>query len=301
MTRLVEVPAQFDDRSFDLFASAYAQAMSDGERVLFDAHAAEWASPYGLVGLLAAGQAAGRDRAEQPLLTVPTNADVLRYWARAGFFQEAAHLFEIHGRYPKSKAQPESDVLLPVTPVRAAEDVHGVVSRIQERASAILTAAVGLDPRATMGFAMALSEACQNIVEHAGTGGWVAVQSYHWRRRLARQVVVIAVADAGVGFRHTLEPTESRRFGDRWSDAAALEAALIQGVSRFRDPGRGQGLKGIRNYLARWEGKISIRSGTARIAIVPRWDDDVALKDGLPFMPGAQVLIIVPEQGSAKP
>jgi anti-sigma regulatory factor (Ser/Thr protein kinase) len=300
VTRLVEVPAQFDDRSFDVFASAYAQAAGDGERVLFDAHAAEWASPYGLVGLLAAGQAAGRDRGERPLLTVPTNADVLRYWARAGFFQEAVELFEIHGRFPKARAQPESDVLLPVTPVRAAEDVHGVVSRIQQRASAILTSAVGLDPRATMGFAMALSEACQNIVEHAGTGGWVAVQSYHWRRRLARQVVVIAVADAGVGFRHTLEPTESRRFGDRWSDAAALEAALIQGVSRFRDPGRGQGLKGIRNYLARWEGKISIRSGTARIAIVPRWDDDVALKDGLAFLPGAQVLIIVPEQGTAK-
>jgi anti-sigma regulatory factor (Ser/Thr protein kinase) len=300
VTRLVEVPAQFDDRSFDVFASAYAQAAGDGERVLFDAHAAEWASPYGLVGLLAAGQAAGRDRGERPLLTVPTNADVLRYWARAGFFLEAVELFEIHGRFPKARAQPESDVLLPVTPVRAAEDVHGVVSRIQQRASAILTSAVGLDPRATMGFAMALSEACQNIVEHAGTGGWVAVQSYHWRRRLARQVVVIADADAGVGFRHTLEPTESRRFGDRWSDAAALEAALIQGVSRFRDPGRGQGLKGIRNYLARWEGKISIRSGTARIAIVPRWDDDVALKDGLAFLPGAQVLIIVPEQGTAK-
>jgi anti-sigma regulatory factor (Ser/Thr protein kinase) len=185
--------------------------------------------------------------------------------------------------------------------VQAVEDVHEVVSRIQERASAILASTAGLDPKATLGFAMALSEACQNIVEHAGAGGWVAVQRYHWRRRLARQVVVIAVADAGVGFRHTLESTESRRFGDRWGDAAALEAALVQGVSRFRDPGRGQGLKGIRNYLARWDGKISIRSGTARIAIVPRWDDDVALKDGLPPFPGAQVLIIVPEQGSAKP
>ncbi|MGH7569523.1 MAG: ATP-binding protein [Gemmatimonadales bacterium] len=308
MTRLVEVPAQFDDRTFDQFAGAFAQASADGGRLLFDAHTAEWASPYGLVGLLAAG-AAARHRAggaqsgpggEKSLLTAPTNAEVASYWARIGFFREATELFEIHGRYPKARggAPPESDVLLPVTPVRAAEDVHGVVSRIQERASAILASEVGLDPKATMGFAMALSEACQNIVEHAGTGGWVAVQSYHWRRRLARRVVVIAVADAGVGFRHSLEPTESKRFGDRWGDAAALEAALIQGVSRFRDPGRGQGLKGIRNYLTRWAGKISIRSGTARIAIVPTWDDDVALKDGLPAFPGSQVLIIIPEQGA---
>jgi hypothetical protein len=300
MTRLVEVPAQFDDRSFDQFAAACAQAL-DGERLLFDAHAAEWASPYGLVGLLAAGEAAGRRAGgasgnERPLLTAPANPDVASYWARAGFFREAAELFEIHGKVPKTKPATESEVLLPVTPVRAAEDVHVVVSTIQQRASAILSSELGLDPKATMGFAMALSESCQNIVEHAGTGGWVAVQAYNWRRKLARRVVVIAVADAGVGFRHSLEPTQAKRFGERWGDAAALEAAVIQGVSRFRDPGRGQGLAGIRRYLARWEGKIAIRSGTARIAIVPRWDDDVPLKDGLPAFPGSQVLIIIPEQ-----
>ena len=301
MTRLVEVPAQFDDRSFDQFAGSFAAAGKDGERLLFDAHAAEWASPYGLVALLAAGQAArGGSTAEKPLLTAPTHADVLSYWARAGFFREAAELFEIHGKVPKGKGEEASDVLLPVTPVRAAEDVHAVVSMIQQRASAILASELGLDPKATMGFAMALSEACQNIVEHAGTGGWVAVQAYHWRRTLARRVVVIAVADAGVGFRHSLEPTQGTRFGARWGDAAALEAALIQGVSRFRDPGRGQGLAGIRRYLARWDGKIAIRSGTARIAIVPQWDDDVPLKEGLPSFPGAQVLIIIPEQGSTK-
>ena len=68
MTRLIEVPTQFDDRSFDQFAAAYAQAV-DGERLLFDAHAAEWASPYGLVGLLAAGEAAAR-KGERPRVRV---------------------------------------------------------------------------------------------------------------------------------------------------------------------------------------------------------------------------------------
>jgi histidine kinase-like protein len=298
MTRLVEVPVQFDDRSFDQFAAAYAQAATaDGERLLFDAHAAEWASPYGLVGLLAAGEAAAQ-RGERPLLTAPTNADVASYWARAGFFRFATELFEVHGKVPRTKPATESEVLLPVTPVRAAEDVHEVVSTIQQRASAILASELGLDPKATMGFAMALSEACQNIVEHAGTGGWVGVQAYNWRRKLARRVVVIAVADAGVGFRHSLEPTQAKRFGERWGDAAALEAALIQGTSRFRDPGRGQGLAGIRRYLARWEGKIAIRSGTARIAIVPKWDDDVPMTEGLAAFPGSQLLLIIPEQGS---
>ena len=46
-------------------------------------------------------------------------------------------------------------------------------------------------------------------------------------------------------------------------------AASSSGVSRFRDPGRGQGLAGIKGFLDRWKGKISIRSGTARLSIVP--------------------------------
>lgn len=293
MTAVVEVPQSFDDRSFEQFASGCA-AIRESGRVLIDAHATEWASPFGLVSLLCAGQALGERLGTRPLLTVPSDKDVTHYWARAGFFVEAEALFEIHGAVPKLRQPPESSVLLEVTPVRIAADVHKVVDRIQDRASAILTSELGLEPRATIGFGMALSEACQNIVEHAGTGGWVAVQAYTWRRRLGRRVVVIAVADAGVGFRHSLEPTQARRFGERWGDGPALEAALIQGVSRFRDPGRGQGFRGIRKFLDHWEGKITIRSGTARIAMIRPWDEDVPLREGLAAFPGAQLQLVIP-------
>ncbi len=292
MTHVIDVPQVFDERSFDQFATGFA-AGADAPRVLVDAHAAEWASPAGLVGLLCAGQSLLARTGTKPLLTAPADREVSHYWARAGFFAHAAELFEIHGSVPRVKPNPERNVLLEVTPVTVADDVHAVVGRIQERAAAILTSELGLDPKATMGFGMALSEACQNIVEHAGTGGWVAVQTYNWRT-LGRRVVVIAVGDAGVGFRHTLESTQARRYGDRWGDATALEAALVHGVSRFRDPGRGQGLAGIRRYLDRWKGKISIRSGTARIAMVPAWERDEPLRDGLPPFPGAQVQLVVP-------
>lgn len=293
MTRIVEVPASFDDRSFDQFAQAFG-AWPPEERILVDARGAQWASPYGLVGLLTAGQALREAHREKPLFTVPASDDVRRYWARVGFFRHAADLFELHGRVPRVAPDEDSDHLLDVTPISVSEDVHQVVGRIQERAAQILRDRLHLEPKATMGFAMALSEACQNIVEHAGTSGWVAVHAYNWRRRLGRHVVVIAVSDAGLGFRRSLEATQAKRFGDRWGDAAALEAALIQGVSRFRDPGRGQGLAGIKRYLARWKGKIAIRSGTARGAIVPDWDDDVPLADHLPYFPGSQVQLVIP-------
>ena len=294
MTRVVAVPTHFDDRSFDLFAKDFT--LAGEQRLLFDAHAAQWASPYGLVGLLSAGQAVQEQGLERPLLTLPRDRDVVHYWARTGFVERAEAFFEIHGHAPRVAPRGESDVLLEVTPVQGADDVHDVVNHIQERAAAILTGRLGLEPQATMGFAMALSEACQNIVEHAGTGGWVAVQTYTWRKRLGRRVVVIAVADAGIGFRRSLEATQAKRFGDRWSDAAALEAALINGVSRFRDAGRGQGLAGIRRYLDRWSGKLSVRTGTARMTMVPPWDDDVPLAEQLPSFPGTQILMIVPAQ-----
>jgi anti-sigma regulatory factor (Ser/Thr protein kinase) len=295
MTRVVEVPASFDDKSFDQFAQSFA-AGDPTQRALFDARGAQWASPYGLIGMLTAGQVLQEQRRERPLFTVPSSDDVRRYWARAGFFRYAAEFFEIHGKVPRTKVEDDADYLLPVTPVRASEDVHAVVGAIQERAARMLAGELGLEAKATIGFAMALSEACQNIVEHAGTGGWVAVHAYTFRKRLGRRVVVIAVSDGGVGFSRSLESTQARRFGDRWGDAAALEAAVIQGVSRFRDPGRGQGLAGIKRYLTRWNGKLSIRSGTARIAIVPPWDDDVPMSEDLPFFPGSQLQVVIPAQ-----
>lgn len=298
MTRVVEVPAYFDDRSFDQFAAAFG-AWPPGEKVLVDARSAQWASPYGLVGLLTAGQALAEAKCERPLLTVPSSDDVKRYWARAGFFHAAAQLFELHGKVPRGAASGPSDVLLDVTAVRASEDVHQVVDKISESASRILHGELGLEMKATMRFSMALSEACQNIVEHAGTSGWVAVQAYTFRRRLGRRVVVIAVSDSGVGFRRSLESTHAKRFGERWGDGTALEAALVQGVSRFRDPGRGQGLAFIKRFLDQWEGKISIRSGTARLSIVPPWDEDAPLNEQLPFFPGSQVQIIIPAQQPA--
>jgi anti-sigma regulatory factor (Ser/Thr protein kinase) len=295
VTRIIEVPGSFDERTFDGFAAGFGEWPPE-ERVLIDARSTQWASPYGMIGILTAGQAIAEAKREKPLLTVPTSEDVKRYWARAGFFHHAAELFELHGKVPRSTTTGPSDVLLDVTPVRASEDVHSVVDKISEGASRILHGELGLEMKATLRFSMALSEACQNIVEHAGTSGWVAVQAYSFRRKLGRRVVVIAVSDAGLGFRRSLESTHAKRFGERWGDGAALEAALIQGVSRFRDPGRGQGLAFIKRFLDQWEGKISIRSGTARLSIVPPWDEDVPLADHLPYFPGAQVQIIIPAQ-----
>lgn len=295
MTTVIAVPPSLDDATFEQLLEQLAPVPPDS-KVIVDARHARWASPYGLTALLTLAQS----RAERPALVVPEAEETASYWARAAFFRHAAELYELHGSVPRVRQGGESNVLLEITPVAKSADVHEVVDKIQQSAQSILQGQLNLDPRATMGFSMTLSEACQNIVEHAGRGGWVMVQTYKWAKRLGRRVVVIAVCDAGVGFRQSLESAQGRPRGDRWDDGMALEEAVIRGVSRFRDPGRGQGLAGIRRYVGKWDGKLSVRSGTARIAIVPTWDEDVPLAEQLPPFVGAQMQITIPERVASR-
>lgn len=290
---VVPVPTHLDDRTLDQLAAGLP-AWPPAERLLVDAHATEWASPAGFTALLTLGQALQELGAPAPRLALPANEQVTSYWAKVGFLHHADGLFELHGKVPRRRAVEQSDVLLPLTAIREAQDVNAVVGGITDRATTILREELGLEASVVGGFGQSISETCSNIVEHSGTTGWVAVHVYNFRRRLGRKAAVIAVSDSGVGFRRSLEATQAKRFGERWSDGPALETALIHNISRFRDPGRGQGLAGTKRYLARWQGKISIRSGTARVAIVPDWDDEPPLTQGLAFFPGSQVTIVIP-------
>jgi anti-sigma regulatory factor (Ser/Thr protein kinase) len=292
VTNVINVPPSLDEHSFEQVLSQMAAFPPDA-RLLLDARHTKWASPYGLGALLTLGQTRDGSR---PTLAVPEADDTLSYWNRANFFYYANDFFDLKGVVPKRPGSGESSVLLELTPISKSEDVHDVVGRIQTKAQKIIANELGIDPKAIVGFTMTLSEVCQNIIEHAGRGGWVMVQTYNWTRRLGRRVVVIAVLDAGLGFRQSLESAGNHVPTERWDDAAALEAAVIRGVSRFRDPGRGQGLAGVRKYVGRWGGKLSVRSGTARIAIVPDWDDDTPLEEGLAPFPGAQIQVTIPEK-----
>lgn len=291
MTTVIQVPPSLDDVTFEQVLDRLAPLPAD-EKILLDARHTRWASPFGLTGLLTIAQTRGA----RPALAVPDAEDTQSYWSRAGFFKHAEPLFDFHGTVPRARAAAESSVLLEITPVAKSGDVHEVVELIQMRAQQILSNELGIDAQASVRFVMTLSEVCQNVVEHAGRGGWVAVQTYKWRQRLGRRVVQIAVCDAGVGFRRSLESTPGRVLNDRWDDGMALEEAVVRGVSRFRDRGRGQGLAGARNFLGKWAGKLSVRSGTARIAIVPAWDDDLPLREQLAPFVGAQVQITIPER-----
>ncbi len=289
--KVVTLPARLEERTFDQVVRGLEG--DAGERRLFDARAVRWVDPFGMLGLLAVGTVACRT-ADPPILQLPEAPEVVSYLMRMGFFTHAADRFEIHGAPRRPRTDGPSDVLLEIMPVNTHADVHAVVDLVNERGVRMLTNQLGYPGHEAFQFSVVLSEVCQNIVEHAEAGGWVATQSYNWSRRLGRQVVAIAVLDVGIGFAASLAPAHAARHGGQWTDAAALEAGFLHGMTRFHDPGRGQGLQQIRKRVGRWDGRISIRSGTARIADVPAWDDAPPLEEGLPFLAGAQIGIVLP-------
>jgi anti-sigma regulatory factor (Ser/Thr protein kinase) len=295
--QVIALPGSLDQQTVDEFLDRIPRA---GEgRSLLDARHVRWVDPSGMVALLLGGAVARDRQGAMPRLELPESADVLGYLSRMGFFREAQGIFEFDDRAPKRGAGP-SDVLLEITPIRANADVHEVVDRVQSRAGAILSSKLGYPASAVVQFSVILSEVCQNIIEHAEAPGWVAAQAYNWARRLGRWVVVISVMDLGRGFRGSLSDEHAARYGDRWSDATALEAAFLHGLTRFPDSGRGQGIQQIRRQVQRWNGAITIRSGSARIGQVPEWDDTPPLTEGLAALPGSQISIVLPARSEGQ-
>lgn len=301
MSRVIDVPEVLDHRGFeDLVASLGRLAGEGAERILFNAKHVRWVSPYGLIGLLAAGRVA-RDRTGlAPRIEAPDNRDVRSYWERMDFWQAAHEVFDLEPGTTRPHAS--SDALLEITPIRSHHDVHAVVEKVRERSASILENRLHYPKPSVIQFSVMLSEVCQNIIEHAEADGWVCAQTYNYRERLGREVLMLAVMDVGVGFQGSLASEHARRFGEEWSAATALEAALLYGESRFRDPGRGQGLQAIRRQVGRWDGMLAIRSGDAQIAIVPDWEEYPSLQRGLAEFPGAQILVVMParEEGAAR-
>jgi anti-sigma regulatory factor (Ser/Thr protein kinase) len=193
---------------------------------------------------------------------------------------------EISEKYLRSSY---SDVLLEITPIEKSDDIHFIVGKVKSRAHAILAKHLHYDERAINGFIVALSEVCQNILEHSEDTGFVGIQKYHFQN-LNKNVVKIAVMDIGIGFRKSL--SERLKLKD---DLEAVEKALLHGESRYSDRGRGHGLASVRRFANQWDGKLSIRSGTAKFSIIPQWAWGKKREINLIYFPGAQINIMLPE------
>ncbi|HBR21249.1 MAG TPA: hypothetical protein DD713_01570 [Nitrospiraceae bacterium] len=257
-----------------------------------DLQSATFIDPYGMVYILEIGELLKLEGIQKTLY-LPESEEVLKYLERMDFFEFACKYFrlepsklQISGKYLRSSY---SDVLLEITPIENSDDIHFIVGKVKERANAILKRHLHYDEKAINGFIVALSEVCQNIIEHSETKGFVGIQKYFWQN-LNKNIVKIAVMDIGIGFKKSL----SERFSFK-NDIEAIEKALLHGASRYADEGRGHGLAAVRRFVNQWNGKLSIRSGEAKLSIIPDWARGKEKETNLALFPGAQINILLPE------
>lgn len=291
-------PSSLDESTFErLVQQLKGLEQKPAGQIHIDLEHLRFIDPYGMVGLLALARFL-RQRGFDPVLLLPRSDEVMKYLDRMDFSRHAQHLCALdlttlwaEGQYARS---PHSDVLLEITPIAVSEDIHYIVDRVRERAQAILTLNLHYAQEAIDGFVVALSEVCQNIPEHSQDVGYVAIQKYFYGRRLGKNVVKIAVMDLGIGFQASLAPKYAAHTAT-WSDLIALRLATFEGASRYDDPGRGQGLSAVRRFVERWQGKLTIRSGSAQIGVIPPWDRTRSRQTSLLPFPGTQVSIVLPE------
>ena len=300
MSRVLSVSPELDHQAFEALVAELPDAARSGVSILFDASAVTWVSPYGLIGLLALGREVEQRTGKRPMLEPPRNREVSGYMERMEFWPAAQNVFQLPGK--QARRHGDSGALIEITSIRSNEDVHAVVKKVGQGARRILQGRLGYSKASVIHFSIMLSEVCQNIVEHAGSLGWACAQTYRWQRRLGREVAVLAVMDVGIGFEQSLGARKAST-----GSAAALEAAVLRGESRFKDRGRGHGLQAIRRQVLEWHGSLRIRSGTAMVGDIAEWErrlaagaggeyapDRVSVKTGLPPFPGAQVMIVLP-------
>lgn len=260
---------------------------------IIDLKGVTFIDPCGMVGLLEIGELL-KSKGVQKTFLLPESEEVLKYLERMDFFKFADSYFNLEPPKPKISEKylrsSYSDVLLEITPIEKSDDIHFIVGRVKNRANVILKKHLNYDERAINGFIVALSEVCQNIIEHSENKGFVGIQKYHFHQKINKNVVKIAVMDLGIGFKKSL----SERFPLK-NDLDAIEKALLHGASRYTDEGRGHGLAAVKRFVNQWNGKISIRSGTARLSIIPDWSWGKEKEANLTPFPGSQINIMLPE------
>jgi len=279
--------AQITEETFDQTIRSFIKS----EQI--DLREVSFIDPYGLVGLLEIGELCMLEDVRKEII-LPQSDEVCNYLDRMGFFVFARRYFSlghvsINDLTKKYHHSMDSDVLLEITPIEKTNDIHFIVGKVRERAQSILATHLRYDECAINDFIVALSEICQNIIEHSENKGFVGIQKYQYHN-MNKNVVKIAVMDVGVGFRKSL----SGRFKLR-GDLEAIDKAFLHGASRYEDEGRGHGLAAVRRFVNQWNGKLSIRSGTAKRSISPKWSRGREQDQNLIFFPGSQINIMLPE------
>jgi anti-sigma regulatory factor (Ser/Thr protein kinase) len=187
-------------------------------------------------------------------LILPVDDKLNRLFRNANW----AHLIEPRN-YGPSEFRGHTQV--PATHFSNAAEQQQAVNRI---VNAVLGAIPELDRRELSALEWSVNEITDNVLNHAqsSVGGLVQVSTFQRTRKRIEYIV----ADAGVGIPATLRATHPALT----SDAAALEQAIREGVTRDKSIGQGNGLFGSYRICSHSNGFFQVESGYGKLMFTDR-------------------------------
>jgi len=214
-------------------------------------------------------------------LIPPKNDRLARLFVNANW----AHLLSPRNN-PESTFKGFTQV--PAIQFKNSEEQQRAVNRI---VNAILGAIPDLDRRELAALEWSVNEITDNVLNHAqsGIGGLVQVSTFQRGRKRIEYIV----ADAGIGIPTTLRATHPNLD----SDAAALDQAIREGVTRDKSIGQGNGLFGSYQICSHSNGFFQVESGYGKLVFTER-DGLHVSTEKVPFegtLVAAQINFSVPQ------
>jgi anti-sigma regulatory factor (Ser/Thr protein kinase) len=130
----------------------------------------------------------------------------------------------------------------------------------------------------------AMGEMVDNVWQHSESS-MPGLAGYE----VARRRLNFAVADLGIGILQSIRKNPSYHFLN--SSMEALQKAILRGVSRFRDQGRGYGFSTLLQSVAELWGFTRLRSSEAVLVFDRRVEKRRRLQKYLPPLPGVQIAV----------
>lgn len=234
---------------------------------------------YGLVGSACALLGSGLSPVEQQVV-LPAEAKPRAHLAAMGLTD---FLAEVDGNIGRSASSAErlAEVVVPLTLVKD--------TAVAERASHLLWAQVRrhVDPTVLQALSEGLWELVANALEHSGAQAILMGQVYRGGEPPDHDDrVQVVIGDAGRGIKASFARDDAELMDDR----EAIEHALEYLVSSVDDPGRGQGLTTTLEQVTELEGKLAVRSGSAKVTV----DGSRRRAERVPPMRGTIVAMSLP-------
>jgi len=234
--------------------------------------------PFGLLLLVLHGRRCAEAGGKLRLL-LPQSTPTQDRLVASGLFRY------LEGAYWTDRPLPEGLPVEPgLVPVRVQDEgsVRPIVDEVGDR----LEKQFPFGEKANQILVGALIELLQNIPHHAAPAAEVDPFGLAFLEE-DRGHLHLAIADKGIGLAASLALNPRYRGRDT---AEAMEAVLVDGASRFDDPGRGGALRRIREAVVASSGRFYVRSAGAAFL-----QEDVEWSAGAvaPF-PGVQISIRLP-------